>query len=69
MNRLFEACGWEGNAYMKAANAMRDRLDVINRTGIWRETDTGALTTRLEGPLLEEYTRFKQLEYYMKHDY
>lgn len=69
MNRLFEACGWEGNAYMKAANAMRDRLDVIGRTGICRETDTGVLTTRLEGPLLEEYTRFKQLEYYMKHDY
>ncbi|MBQ1250582.1 MAG: LTA synthase family protein [Clostridia bacterium] len=68
MNRVFAACGWEGPAYMQAANEVRETFDVVSRSGIVRTTD-GVLHTWLEGELAEIYGDFKKLEYYMKHDY
>ena len=68
MNRVFEACGWEGPAYMQAANEVRKTFDVVSRSGIVRTTD-GVLHTWLEGELADIYGDFKKLEYYMKHDY
>ena len=68
MNKVFEACGWEGPAYMQAANDVRETFDVVGRSGICRTTD-GKLLTWLEGEQAEVYSDFKKLEYYMKHDY
>ena len=69
MNRLFEELGWEGSAYMKAANELKSAFDVVNRSGIYRHADTGQLTTYLEGEAKDAYSRFERLEYYMKKDY
>lgn len=68
MNKVFEACGWEGPAYMQAANDVRKTFDVVSRSGICRTVD-GQLLTWLEGEQAEIYNDFKKLEYYMKHDY
>ena len=68
MNEVFEACGWEGPAYMQAANEVRETFDVVSRSGICR-TEDGKLYSQLDGDLQKIYTDFKKLEYYMKHDY
>ncbi len=69
MKEVFEACGWEGPAYMQAANDVRETFDVVSRSGIVRTAEDGKLLTWLEGEQAEIYNDFKKLEYYMKHDY
>ena len=69
MNEVFEACGWEGPAYMQASNEVRETFDVVSRSGIVRTAEGGELLTWLEGEQAEIYNDFKKLEYYMKHDH
>jgi phosphoglycerol transferase MdoB-like AlkP superfamily enzyme len=68
MNRLFEACGWGGNAYMKAAGALEQRVTVLNTaTGVFMEN--GVFSPVLTETAGTEYENFDQIEYYWKHHY
>lgn len=63
MNLLFEQCGWQGNAFMQATEAVRQELPVltslgryVSRDGTLVETPGGAGQTALE--------TYRALEYY-----
>ena len=66
MNKIFECLKWEGNSYMKAANELKERIDVINSaTGLFREDGRLTLTLSEEGQSM--YSKFKKLEYFREH--
>ncbi len=68
MNRLFEACSWGGNAYMKAANELGQYVSVVNTaTGFFEEN--GAITQTLSEDAKTTYENFERIEYYWKHNY
>jgi hypothetical protein len=65
MNRIFAACGWGGDEYMKAANALMAYTDVVNTpTGYFREN--GILTKTLSPVGRSVYEDFKMAEYYRR---
>ena len=66
MNELFECLNWEGDGYMKAANELRERVDVINSaTGLFRENGELTLTLSEEGKSM--YDKLKKIEYFREH--
>lgn len=64
MAELFDACGWEGPAFMKLAREMRDISPLISIWNIF--LDDGKLTTTLSGEKGAFYERYRQLQYYRK---
>ncbi|NLA86719.1 MAG: sulfatase-like hydrolase/transferase [Clostridiales bacterium] len=68
MNRLFQACSWGGNAYMKVADEFKRHVTVVSTaTGLFREN--GVLTTELSREAAAVYENFRRIEFYWKNDY
>lgn len=69
MNVLFEECGWEGSAYMKLADHVRENLPVV--TTLDRYLQNGSLVTSEE--LTEENTNllsdFGKVQFYLGNHY
>jgi phosphoglycerol transferase MdoB-like AlkP superfamily enzyme len=67
MNKLFEACAWSGNGYMKAANELRSCVPVISTsTGFFEEN--GVLTEELSDNAFAVYESFRRIEYFWKNN-
>ena len=68
MNVLFDACGWEGPAYMQAAEDVMERVSVLNNpTGLYVED--GALTGSLSPEGRELVTDYRILQYYWRRNF
>ena len=68
MNRLYEACGWGGNAYMKATGELERYVSVISTaTGFFEEN--GVLTPALSHEADTAYENFRKIEYYWQNNY
>lgn len=63
MNEVFELLGWQGNAWMQAADAVREQLSVITSTG--RYVEQGILTDELSAEGKELLQKFLWMEYYI----
>ncbi|MGI6029460.1 MAG: LTA synthase family protein [Candidatus Heteroscillospira sp.] len=64
MNKLFELCGWEGPAFMKAGDALREKVSVFTALGAyWQDGEFTDTLTPENAAALEE---FKKLEYYWR---
>ena len=64
MNKVFELCSWEGPAYMKAADRVRERLSVFTEAGAyWAD---GVFTDSLAPDVQSLLEDFKKLEYYWR---
>ena len=63
MNLLFEQCGWQGNAFMQATEAVRQELPVLTSLGRYVSKDGELVETPDEAgqAALETY---RALEYY-----
>ena len=70
MNVLFEQLGWEGDAYMQAADACRREVPVVHSYGIYFTAD-GAMKTddALTDEQRELVRQFRCLEYYRQHHF
>jgi hypothetical protein len=67
MNRLFDLCGWGGDRYMKAADALMAYTDVVNApTGYFREG--GELTKTLSPEARRALDEFRMAEYFRRYD-
>lgn len=67
MNRLFEACAWSGNGYMKAANELKSYVPVVSTsTGFFEEN--GAVTEELSDKAGAVYENFRRIEYFWKNN-
>ena len=64
MNKVFELCGWEGPAYMKAGNVLREKLSVF--TGVGAYWENGVFTDALSPETQEMLEHFRNLEYYWR---
>ena len=58
MNVLFEQLGWEGNAYMKLSNSVKERIPVINSGDLYIENGEYTKTLSDEGMKLAEKLSF-----------
>lgn len=68
MNKLFEECGFGGNAFMKAADALRENITVVNTaTGYFAEN--GVLTAALSADNDRVYKNYMKIEYYWQHNF
>ncbi len=68
MNVVFDACGWEGPAYMQAAGEVMDQVPVINTpTGLYVED--GALTGALSPKGQSLVEKYDMLQYYWRKEF
>ena len=68
MNVVFDACGWEGPAYMQAAGEVMDQVPVINTpTGLYVED--GALTGVLSPKGQSLVEKYDMLQYYWRKEF
>lgn len=67
MNQVFEACGWDGPAYLQAISPVADRVPVLHTSG--RFVENGLVTDTLtpEGQALAE--DYRNLEYYWRKNF
>lgn len=62
MQRLFDACGWEGPAFLQLQRAVHDDLPLISNLGyFWRD---GQPTGVLSEETMALYQRYRYAEYY-----
>ncbi|MDR1217797.1 MAG: LTA synthase family protein [Oscillospiraceae bacterium] len=66
MNKLFELCSWEGDEYMKAANALLEHIDVVNTPTNYFRLRDGSLTDTLTGAAEKAYADFRIIEYHRR---
>lgn len=65
MNKVFALCGFGGDSYMQAANALLEHIEVIHTpTGLFQEK--GVLTNVLSPEAEAAYKKFLILEYYRR---
>lgn len=64
MNELFSLLGWDGPAYMKLTDELRDELPVVNSGDFYLVN--GAVTTELDDELSEKLERFNCAQYYLR---
>ena len=63
MNLLFEQCGWEGNSYMQATDAIREEIPVLTTVGRYVQKD-GQLVETLDEAGQSALDTYQSLEYY-----
>ncbi len=64
MSVVFDACGWEGPAWMQYQRQVREILPVINRQTMFMVD--GELTKTLTGETLDAYREYCIVEYYLR---
>lgn len=67
MNKLFELCSWEGNAYMQYTDKVKDTLPVINSAGFYNSKGefVGTYTGILDAHELETLLNYRIAQSYM----
>ena len=65
MNKVFDLCGWKGNAFMKASNTVYAVTDIVSADGYFREN--GELATALSDEAKTIYNDYRKIEYYWQH--
>ncbi len=63
MNVLFEACGWEGPAFLKISDTLRQTAPVVHSTGVYLVSDALCDTPADGGAALET---FRSVQYYLR---
>jgi len=63
MNKLFEECGWTGNAWMQISDNFRKNVDVISSAAVYFR-ENGEYTAELSEESKNAYREFRQIEYY-----
>lgn len=66
MNKVFEANGWKGNEFIKATNALKEKVDILTGTGLYREN--GAFTLWPKGSTIEALDKFRYVQYYWRNE-
>lgn len=66
MNKVFETNGWKGNEFIKATNALKERIDILTGTGLYREN--GAFTLWPSGKTIEALDKFRYVQYYWRNE-
>ena len=67
MNKVFDLCSWQGNAFMKASNALYSRTGIVSAAGYFVENNI--LTTELSDETESIYRNYEIIEYYWQHNF
>lgn len=67
MSEVFALCGWEGSAWMQAAEDLRETLPVVTNVG--RYSEGGQLTDTLTEVGAEALRKLRSMEYYDSHTF
>jgi len=69
MNEVFSLCGWTGNAYMQAADAIRETLPVVTTIDRFRYNGEYLQESELPEAAADALREFRCLQYYWENEF